>query len=68
MLQRVSKVRLVKHTLVALVIFGSTVLAPLLLLLREPCGLACVAPALGLLIIGSSAVLGAGLSRGLDRG
>lgn len=60
--------RLVKHTLVALVIFGSTVLAPALLLLRKKCGQICVIVALTLLAVGSASLLGAAVCRGLDRG
>jgi len=60
--------RLVKHTLVALVIFGSTVLAPALLLLRKKCGQVCVIAALTLLAVGSASLLGAAVCRGLDRG
>lgn len=61
-------VRLVKHTLVALVLFGSTVLAPCLLLLRKKCGATCIVSALTLFTVGSASLLGAAVCRGLDRG
>ncbi|CAK9087010.1 unnamed protein product [Durusdinium trenchii] len=60
--------RLFKHTVVAATIFGSTVLAPFLLLLRKQCGETCIGGALVLLTAGSAALLGAAACRGLDRG
>lgn len=55
-----------KHSLVALVLFGSTVLAPLLLLLREEC-VPCIWAGLGLFAVGVASLLGAAVCRTFDR-
>ncbi|CAE8736916.1 unnamed protein product [Polarella glacialis] len=63
--------KLLKHTLVAVVLLCSTVLAPILLLLRrqvgEPWEAVLSVLGLGLLTVGCAAFLGAALSRAFDK-
>lgn len=59
--------RLWSHTLVALVLFGFGVAAPILLLLRDTLGLAAQLTGLALLVVGSASIFGAILSRAVDR-
>jgi len=58
--------RLFWHGLVAAVLFGSFVVAPLLLLLRETIGVPAIVLGVGLLGVGCSSLVGAALARGLD--
>mmetsp|Transcript_73369 Transcript_73369/g.185012 ORF Transcript_73369/g.185012 Transcript_73369/m.185012 type:complete len:683 (-) Transcript_73369:144-2192(-) len=58
--------RLIWHTLIALVLLVTGVVAPLLLLFRKELGIVALVLGLGLLAVGSGALLGAGLSRGID--
>jgi len=61
-------VRLVKHSLAALVLFEGLVLAPLLLLLRHLLGTAATVLGVGFLAVCSACLLGATLSQSVDGG
>jgi len=58
--------RLFWHSLVAAVLFGSFVVAPLPLLLREAVGIPAIVLGVALLAVGCSSLVGAALARGLD--